>query len=113
MRATSADDRRAFYVYGVVPAGVDLVAGEVEGVDGSRSLETIEHDGLAAIVSAVPLEEFAEERLKQNLNRLPWVETRVRAHERVLERALEAATVVPLRFCTIFSSRDGVRAMLA
>ena len=111
MRAATPDER-AYYVYGVVPAGVDPFAADVEGVDASSPVETIEHDGVAAIVSAVPLDEFGETHLKENLNRLPWVETKVRAHERVLERALEGAPVVPLRFCTIFRSRDGVRAML-
>jgi hypothetical protein len=111
MRATTAS-RSAYYVYGVVPAGSDPLQGDVEGVAESSGVETIEHDGVAAIVSEVPLDEFGEGSLKENLNRMPWVESKVRAHERVLERALDAAPVVPLRFCTIFSSPDAVTAML-
>src|SRR5204862_457284 len=35
-----------------------------------------------------------------------------RAHEKVLEAALEAGTIVPLRLCTIYESEAGVRRML-
>ena len=111
MRAATPSER-AYYVYGVVPAGVDPIAPDIEGVDAASPIETIEHDGVAAIVTEVRLDEFGEDRLKENLNRLPWVEAKVRAHERVLERALEGSPVVPLRFCTIFTSLDGVRGML-
>jgi Gas vesicle synthesis protein GvpL/GvpF len=74
--------------------------------------DTVEHGGLAALVAAVPLDEYGEEPLRRNLNDLAWLERVARGHEAVLERAMEGATIVPLRLCTIFDDEAGVRRML-
>jgi hypothetical protein len=76
------------------------------------TVELVEGDGLAALVSRVPLAEFGEEPLRRNLNELAWLERVARTHEAVLERALVEATIAPLRLCTIYESADRVRAML-
>ena len=70
-------------------------------------MERVERGGLAALVSRVPLAEFGEEPLRRNLNDLGWLERVARGHEAVLERALEHATIVPVRLCTIFDDERG------
>ena len=45
---------------------------------------------LAALVSRVPLTDFGDERLREHLNDLDWVERTARAHEGALEAALSA-----------------------
>jgi hypothetical protein len=85
------------------PAGLAGLGGEVERV---------EDDGLAALVSRVPAAEYAEDVLPASLNDLAWLERTARAHETILERAGELATIVPLRLCTIFADAAGVRRML-
>jgi hypothetical protein len=82
------------------------------GVHGA-TVERIESDGLAALVSRVPLAEFGEEPLRRNLNDLEWLERVAREHETALERVLEGTTLVPLRICTIFEDEEGVGRMLA
>jgi Gas vesicle synthesis protein GvpL/GvpF len=82
------------------------------GVLPAAPVETIEHDGLVALVSKVPLAEFGEEPLRENLNDLSWLEGVARAHESVLEAGLAGGPIVPLRLCTIFADEAGVRAML-
>ena len=84
----------------------------IGGVHGSP-VERIEADGLAVLVSRVPLAEFGEDALRRNLNDLDWLERVARDHEAVLERALEAGTIVPLRICTIFTDEQGAAQMLA
>ena len=86
-------------------------APEGAGVAGS-AVEVVEQDGLAALVSRVPLAEFGEEQLRRNLNELAWLERVARAHEAVLERALAGATIAPLRLCTIYQGPARVRTML-
>jgi hypothetical protein len=83
----------------------------IDGVHGSP-VERIEADGLAVLVSRVPLAEFGEDALRRNLNDLDWLERVAREHETVLERALEAGTIVPLSICTIFTDEQGVAQML-
>lgn len=59
---------------------------------------------MAALVSEVSLEEFDESQLPARLNDPKWLERRLWAHEQVLDRALGMATVIPMKFATIFKS---------
>src|SRR5689334_21216882 len=102
----------AYYVYGVVAAGVQLPA-DLVGVDPQHAAFLLEDEDLAAIVSPVSLDEFGEERLHDNLNDVHWLEDKARAHESTLDAALQRTTVVPMRLCTIYSSQAQVRSMLA
>jgi hypothetical protein len=119
-----ASDRRApasgdwgetgWWVYGVITAdeAVALPQG-IAGVETSTRVETVAQGDLAALVSPVPLAEYDDERLREHLNDLAWVERTARAHEAALDAALGATTVVPSRLCTLYRDKDGVRDMLA
>jgi hypothetical protein len=100
----------ALWTYCVLRAGAPPPT-ELEGVE-QGPVERVEAGELAALVSRVPLADFGEEPLRRNLNDLPWLERVARAHEEVLERALQTTTIAPLRLCTIYESEAGVRAML-
>jgi hypothetical protein len=104
------DDPAVLWAYGVTAAGEALPP--LAGVAGG-TVERVEHDGLALLVSAVPLAQFGETPLRANLNDLGWLEQVARAHEAVLEQVLAHATIVPLRLCTIFADEAGARRMLA
>ena len=98
-------DEVAVWLYCVARHGEALPEG-LPGVDPQHAVERLERGGLAALVSRVALDEFGEEPLRRNLNDLRWLERVARAHEAVLERALEQATIVPVRLCTIFADED-------
>jgi Gas vesicle synthesis protein GvpL/GvpF len=100
------------YLYGIVRANV-RITGDLPGVDSRNKAFLLEGNELAAIVSSVPLEEFGEEPLRENLNEVAWLEEKARAHEGVLEALLESTTVVPTRLCTIFSDEKQVREMMS
>lgn len=100
------------YLYGIVCADVRL-SGDLPGVDRSGNVFLLEGNELAAIVSSVPLEEFGEEPLRENLNDVAWLEEKARAHEQVLETLLESTTVVPTRLCTIFHDEKQLREMMS
>jgi hypothetical protein len=84
----------------------------IEGIEPGSVVEPIVDGDLAVLVSEVPLSEYGDERLREHLNDIDWVERTARAHEAVLDRALTECTIVPLRLCTLFRDSDGVRAML-
>jgi len=110
MTATSV--ATGWYVYGVVPAGVDPAPfAATPGVDVGR-VALVTSGGLAAIVSAVSLDDFDEEALRRNLELPAWLEDKARAHDRVLGGALGTAPLVPLRFGTVYRDEEGVRRML-
>ena len=110
---SAGEDETGWWVYGVVAAAdAALVPHALEGMEPSTEVEVIERGDLAALVSPVPLAEYGDERLREHLNDLAWVERTARAHEAALDAALERATVVPLRLCTIYRDRAGVEDML-
>jgi Gas vesicle synthesis protein GvpL/GvpF len=85
------------YVYGVVDSS-DCPSISHAGVDGTK-VRTIEHRGLAALVSP--------------LNGGPLAAAKeVRAHWQVLDEVCERATVLPVRFGTVMDGDDAVREQL-
>lgn len=89
------------YVYGISPAPAALPATTLDGVgEPSTAVRVVEAAGLAALVSDV--------RAGWNAARREDVE----AHDRVLSRTIETATVVPMRFGVVMDSDDQVRADL-
>lgn len=87
----------AKYVYGVISAKADPPAGP--GIGGA-GLELIRAEDLAALVSDIDGGEIALGREAMT------------THARVLEQALTAGTVLPMRFGVVMSDEDAVRADL-
>src|ERR671936_300535 len=86
------------YVYGVVRAE-ELPAVSAEGIAGT-SVELLEHDGLAALVSKLPPGDLRVKR--GDLNR----------HLSVLEEAFAETTIVPCAFGTVVDSEADVETAL-
>ena len=109
-----AESGTGWYVYGVVPAAEtpDGLFDGVAGVGGG-TVRLIAVGRLAAIATNVPLAEFGEAAIAENLRDPAWLESGVRAHETVLQAALAALPVVPFRFGTIYRGEDHVREMLS
>lgn len=102
---------QAVYVYGVIASGPAL--GDLPpGIDGRSAVCVVEQGGLTALVSQVARADFDEERLREHLADIGWVEETARRHELVLEAIGQAATVIPMRMCTVYSSEAGVRELL-
>jgi hypothetical protein len=85
------------YVYGVLP-GSDQASVSVGGVE-EAEVRTVEHAGLAALVSTLEADALAAAR-------------EVRAHWRVLEEASKSTTVLPVRFGTVMEGDGAVRERL-
>jgi hypothetical protein len=75
-------------------------------------VEVVEHRDLCAAVSTVDLEEYGEEGLRQNLERLDWLEEVARSHDAVVQAVAQAGPTAPLRLATICLDDDGVRRRL-
>jgi hypothetical protein len=106
---------RGFYVYcvGGRESLAPLFDEELpEAIEEGAGLEAIEAGGLAAVVSAVPLEVYGEGALAERLSDATWTATRALRHERVAEHFARRAAVVPLRFGAIYLRRGGVASMV-
>lgn len=82
------------------------------GIDGRSPLSLIAENGLAALVSPVPLAEFGEEVLHRNVGDVRWLEEKARLHASIIEAALAKGPVLPMKFATIFLDVDSIRALL-
>ncbi len=65
------------------------------------------------MVSQVPLADFGEERLRERLADMDWLEHTARAHELALETIGRHATLIPMRLCSVYRGESGVSEMLA
>lgn len=108
---TSAVAETARYMYAI---SRDLEPDQLRDVSGLRegSLELVRHRGLDAVVGDVPLDEFGEEGLRQNLERLSWLEEVARAHDEVVRGVAALGPTAPLRLATICLDDDAVRQRL-
>lgn len=96
------------YLYCVIDKSSLLEGPESLGED----LYSIYHEGLYAVVSRVKESEFSEDNFKKNLESLNWVKEKATLHEKVIEKIMKTATVIPFKFGTIFKSEDNLKAML-
>lgn len=111
----TADEGHGFYVYcvGERDALAPFFDAELpEAIEEGAGLEAVEAAGLAAVVSAVPLEVYGEGVLAERLSDATWTATRALRHERVAEHFARRTAVVPLRFGAIYLRREGVAAMI-
>lgn len=111
----SHGERNAVYVYcigreeSLVPLCGD---GLPEAIEHGSALELVSETGLAAVTSQVPLDDYSERALESRLGDPTWTAIRAMRHEKVVEHFASRASVVPLRFGTIYLRRDRVAKML-
>lgn len=84
---------------------------EITGVSGT-AVRLISHAGLAAVVSTVPLVQYGEQALRENLEDIRWLEETARTHHAVVAAVADAAPAAPVRLATIFHDDDRVRDLL-
>jgi len=105
----------AYYIYCIAESAatsqlpVDSLPAALED---NAKLEWISVKTLAALVSQVPRAMYSEENLAEHLTDATWTAIRAMRHETVVEFVAKRATVIPLRFGTIYLERAGVEQML-
>ena len=106
----------AFYVYCIAEnaAAAQLPADSLPAaIEDDATLEWIAVNNLAALVSRVTLETYNEDSLAEHLTDATWTAIRAMRHETVVEYVAKRASVVPLRFGTIYLEREGIERMLS
>jgi len=112
---TSADGV-GFYVYCIAQRShaEELALGTIPvDIQDGAGLELISGDQLSAVVSRVPLSEYGEISLAENLKDATWTAVRAMRHEQIVEFFAKRTSVVPLRFGTIYLDRSNVERMLS
>ena len=81
----------------------------LQGLEG-RPVEAVVCGELAVLASTVT---FSVDELERRLEDLDALERMARAHDGVLEAAMEHGAVVPFRMCTMYASPEAIRDMLS
>jgi len=85
----------AWWTYCVLDANqADSVPADLSGVEPGTTIEIIRDGKFAALISRVPLAEYEDDRLREHMNDIGWVERTARAHEAVASLQLSAITTV-------------------
>jgi hypothetical protein len=95
-RAAGVRQEKGIYVYGILPADIEVAVG-IPGVGGHPGLlRDVRFDGLAALISEV-----------DSSGRLGSPDD-LRAHREILDATAAEVPVLPLRFGTVLTSEDAV-----
>ncbi len=112
MKVASAP-ARGIYLYCLFEdAGGRVTPGEL-GVNFGGPLELVRHNGLVAVVAEVPLAEYCRPQWKEPQQELGWLLPRLQEHGQVIDRLRAQRPVLPVRFGTIFQTRDRIQQILA
>jgi hypothetical protein len=95
-----APEGRGKYVYCIIRATRPLQFGPIGIGAEPAEVQTVNHEGIAAVFSDTPVEIF--DATREN----------VLAHERVNEAVMRQHTVIPMSFGTVFKTRDDIVELL-
>jgi hypothetical protein len=102
------------YVYSIAPAAAapDIERAALFGIDDSP-VRAIAEQGLAAVTSDLPEEDWRDDVLNERIRDLEWLTPRAAAHQEVNARALDlAGALIPLAFGALYRGDERVREML-
>jgi hypothetical protein len=97
----------ATYVFAITRSVQPEALADVRGI-GEAPIRAISEGALTAIACDVPLSEFDEQPLQENLEKLDWLEKIARAHDLVVRRVAQKVTTAPLRMTTIYREDEAV-----
>ncbi len=100
-----------YYLYGFFRADEPFSLKKT-GIDGENPVFLLSDRDLGALLSRVPLADYSEKALHENLENLEWITPRVKRHEQIIKTVMELGPVMPARFCTIYKSRERILGVL-
>lgn len=77
----------------------------MKGIDKNK-IYALPHKDIEAVVTEVSRMEFSSRRIKSKFDDLKWVEEKVKNHERVIKEAMKDSPVIPLKFLTLYDSKQ-------
>jgi hypothetical protein len=96
------------YCYGVIEEPLSLELKSFE----SNQVYLINFKDLIAVVSDVSDEEFSQESIDENVKNMKWLTTNGQMHEKIIDEFMNKTTIIPMKFCTIFKTKEKVEEML-
>jgi len=84
----------------------------LKGIDEKR-VYTLGYKNIEAVLTEVNSKEFEPQKVKAKLEKdLKWTEEKVRNHQAVIEEVMKTSTVIPLKFLTLYKTKEKVKQVL-
>lgn len=96
------------YCYGVVEENVDM---NWLGLESGR-IHLIPFKDIIAVVSEVSEEKFSQEAIDKDIKDMKWLTENGQIHEAVVDSVMQKTTIIPMKFCTIFKTKETLINML-
>jgi len=96
------------YCYGVVEGSPTV---EKKGFE-EQKVYTISFKDISAVLSDVSEKKFSQETIDKNVKDMKWLAEKGQIHETVVDSVMRITTIMPMKFCTIFKTREKVESML-
>jgi len=103
---------QVYYLFCLTPADAAAPAVERAGIDGRSPVFIERFHEVAAVLCETALEEFVGADAEKRLQDLSWVGPRAYRHEEIILTFSRQGPVLPVRFGTVFSSREHMMATL-
>lgn len=103
-----------FYVYCIRAKNKKKISDYISnGVEFGNYVSTILFKDIEVIVSSIDFLQFNEGKIKDKLQEdIKWAEENVRHHHNIVAEAYKTGAVVPMKFGTIFQTKESLEAML-
>ncbi|WP_216830682.1 GvpL/GvpF family gas vesicle protein [Alkalihalobacterium elongatum] len=102
---------RLIYVYALVPSNEK---GKIElenlmGIDGNSRISHKEFDHITAVLCELDSNEFSIDSIEKNTQDPQWLTVKATHHHEIVNNLHKSCTVVPLKFCTIYSNETSLK----
>ncbi len=109
---------KGFYIYCVRGKGnaekIFAKDGKARGIEFGSKLFSIPFKDIEAVVSEVDLSKFNAKTIEEKLREdAKWTEENVKQYHEVIAKANKAGVVIPMKFGTVYKTKENLEAMLA
>ncbi|MCL7745810.1 GvpL/GvpF family gas vesicle protein [Halalkalibacter alkaliphilus] len=98
------------YVYALVPTSekdrIPLI--ERRGVDDQNSVFLSQFGEIIVVACKLNADDYSKENLEQHAQNPNWVKAKATHHHEIIKEIHDHCTVLPLKFCAIYSNKDAI-----
>jgi len=105
---------KLFYLYGIIPQHEqnESQLPSLKGLDDKHDVYLLPFGEIVALGCNLDEQDYGEEQLHEKTNQMEWVQDKAYHHHNTLLTIREHFTVIPMKFCTIYSSEASLKQML-
>jgi hypothetical protein len=97
-----------YYCFGIIGDKIDNSKIDLTAFD-SKKVNFFQFKDIKAAYCEVEESIFSQDSIDKNAKKIEWIEKYGRVHEEIVEAIRNRTTIIPMKFCTIFTSTDKLK----